>query len=68
MAQLHYPDNERPALRIPSVRARTLARMFPEFQDDDQPRRTDLRTKIVAAVLVLCLIAGVAPFLAALFF
>jgi len=42
--------------------------MFPEFQDDDQPRRTDLRTKIVAAVLVLCLIAGVAPFLAALFF
>lgn len=42
--------------------------MFPEFNDDDAPRRTDLRTRIVAAVLVLCLIAGVAPFLAALVF
>ncbi|WP_267896733.1 hypothetical protein [Jiangella anatolica] len=42
--------------------------MFPEFQDDDAPRRRDVRTKIVAAVLILCLVAGVAPFLAALVF
>ncbi|WP_269813888.1 hypothetical protein [Jiangella endophytica] len=42
--------------------------MFPESQDDDAPRRTDARTKIVAVVLILCLIAGVAPFLAALVF
>ncbi|SDT66028.1 MULTISPECIES: hypothetical protein [Jiangella] len=42
--------------------------MFPEFQDDDAPRRPDVRKKIVAAVLILCLVAGVAPFLAALIF
>ncbi|WP_275261789.1 hypothetical protein [Jiangella aurantiaca] len=42
--------------------------MFPEFQDDDAPRRPDLRKQITAAVLILCLIAGVAPFLAALIF
>lgn len=60
--------NERTALRIPSVSARTLTAMFPEFQDDDAPRRPDVRKKIVAAVLILCLVAGVAPFLAALIF
>ncbi len=36
--------------------------------DDDAPRPTDLRTKLVAIVLVLCLVAGAAPFLLNLFF
>ncbi|WP_275264608.1 hypothetical protein [Jiangella asiatica] len=42
--------------------------MYPESHDDDAPRRTDLRTKLVAAVLILCLVAGVAPFLMSLVF
>lgn len=35
---------------------------------DDTPRRTDPRSKLVAIVLILCLIAGVAPFALALVF
>lgn len=42
--------------------------MFPEYQDDDAPRRSDRRKQVVAAVLIICLIAGVAPFLAVLLF
>ncbi|WP_281172732.1 hypothetical protein [Jiangella gansuensis] len=42
--------------------------MYPDFEDDDAPRRTDLRTRLVAIVLILCLVAGVAPFLMNLVF
>lgn len=38
------------------------------YEDDDTPRRTDPRTKLVAIVLILCLIAGAAPFLMSLIF
>ncbi|PSL02349.1 hypothetical protein CLV30_1102 [Haloactinopolyspora alba] len=38
------------------------------YSDDDGPRRTDLRTRVVAVVLVLCLVAGFAPFLLNLVF
>ena len=37
-------------------------------EPDDAPRRTDLRVRLIAIVLVLCLVATVAPFLASLIF
>lgn len=36
--------------------------------DDVPPRPVDPRTKLVAIVLILCLVAGVAPFLLSLVF
>ncbi len=37
-------------------------------EPDDVPRRPDLRVRVVAIVLILCLVATVAPFLASLVF
>jgi hypothetical protein len=38
------------------------------MHSDHTPRRTDARSKLVAIVLILCLVAGVAPFALALVF
>jgi len=55
--------------RIPRPKAdparRTLGAMN---EPDDVPRRPDLRVRVVAIVLILCLVATVAPFLASLVF
>jgi hypothetical protein len=37
-------------------------------ETDDTPRRTDPRKRLVAIVLVLCLVLTMAPFLASLIF
>lgn len=36
--------------------------------EDEPPRRPDAKARLVAIVLVICLLLGVAPFIAALFF